>query len=129
MLGRKIAFTWGGSAINGVREKGIALAGEPVDLTSDESNGWRTLLEVNAPGDAGQNQVDVSISGVVKVDTLRAAWFGDRTKTATFTYPNGASISGEFFLASYNETGSYNDATTFEASLQSSGVVTYTPAA
>lgn len=124
MLGRTIEFKWDGATINGVREKGISIAGEPVDVTSDENNGWRTLLE-----EAGQNQIDISISGVVKVATLRAAWFaGARTKAVTLTYPGGAVLSGTFYLASYNETGPYNDATTFEASLQSSGPVTYTPA-
>ena len=38
-------------------------------------------------------------------------------------------MQGTFYLASYSETGTYNEATVFEAELQSSGVVTYTPAA
>lgn len=123
MLGRKIVLEWGDEEILGVREKGVSCAGEPVDLTSDEDNGWRTLLA----NEAGQNQIEISISGVVKSNALRADWFaGTRTKTATIRYPDGGEVSGTFFLASYNETGPYNDATTFEGTLQSSGEITYT---
>ena len=37
-------------------------------------------------------------------------------------------MAGDFFLNSLEETGPYNEAVTFTASLQSSGVFTYTPA-
>lgn len=124
-LGRSIALTWGGSAIGGVREKKPSLAGGPVDVSSDEDNGWRALLE-----EAAQNEVNLSLSGVTKSSSLRADWFaGTRTKAVVLTYPDGAVISGTFYLASYNETGSYNNATTFDCELQSTGVVVYTPAA
>ena len=43
-VGRKIIFTWGGQQIDGVREKSAALNGEPIDVTADESDGWRELL-------------------------------------------------------------------------------------
>lgn len=125
MLGRAIAFTWGGVAITGVREKGVSINGEPVDVTSGEDNGWRTLLT-----DPGENTVEISISGVTKSKTLKTDWFaGNRTKAVVITYPVGDAgvISGNFFLASYNETAPYKDATTFEATLQSTGIIAYTP--
>lgn len=122
--GKAIALAWGGASVGGVREKGIALNGEPVDITDDDSSGWRELLDV-----AGQNQVDLSISGLTKNDLLKQDWFaGDRTKPVTVTYPDGGVLAGTFYLASYTDTGPYNDATTFEAELQSTGAVTYTPA-
>jgi predicted secreted protein len=121
--GRDIQLTWGGEVIPGVREKSAALNGEAVDVSSDEDNGWRSLLAVSA-----ENQVDVGISGVTKNDRLKRDWFaGTRTKTVVITYPDGGVISGTFFLATYTDTGPYNDATTFEAELQSTGVVTYIP--
>ena len=126
--GRKIKFAWGGATptneIPGVREKSIALNGEAIDVTGDDSNGWREVLE-----EAAENQVDISISGVTRNDALKQDWFaGTRTKAVTITYPDGAVLAGTFFLATYTDTGPYNDATTFEAELQSSGAVTYTPA-
>lgn len=124
-VGRSIALTWAGAAVAGVREKKKSLSGAAVDVSSDEDNGWRELLEV-----AQQNEVNLSLSGVTKSDTLRSAWFdGSRTATATLTYPDGGVLSGTFYLASYNETGAYNNATTFDCELQSSGEVTYTPGA
>lgn len=121
-LGRKLLLEWGGEEIPGVREKGINRNGEPVDISSDDDAGWRALLD-----EAGQNQVDISVSGVTKSHQLAADWHaGDRMKTLEITDTvSGAVISGEFYLASYNETGTYNGAITFEASFQSSGVVSY----
>jgi predicted secreted protein len=126
-VGRKIKFKWGTAAplaeIPGVREKGVTLNGEAIDTTADDNNGWRELL-----ADAAQNQVDVSLSGVTKSHVLKADWFGGtRTKLAEIEYDDGAKIAGTFFLSNYAETGVYNDAATFEATLMSTGVVTYTP--
>ena len=45
----------------------------------------------------------------------------------TIEYPDGATLAGDFYLASVEETGAYNEAVTFSASLQSSGQWTYTP--
>lgn len=121
--GRDLELTWNAAAIGGVREKSITINGEPIDVTSDDDDGWRNLLTV-----AGQNQIDVSISGVTKSHALKADWFaGTRTRAVVITYPDGDTISGNFFLSAYTETGTYNDATTFEATLMSDGVITYTP--
>lgn len=122
-LGRKIILEWGGAEIPGVREKSIALNGEAINTSSDEDNGWQTLLE-----ESGEQNVEVSISGVTKSNALRADWFaGDRMKAAEITFPNGDIISGTFRMSSYTDTGPYNDAMTFETTLQSHGAVTYTP--
>lgn len=122
--GRSIAFLWGGVAIQGVREKGITRNGDPIDISSDDSLGWRELLDLSA-----EDQVDIKLSGVVKSEQLRKDWHaGARTKIVTITYPDNSVISGTFYLNNFGETGVYNDATTFEGSLQSTGAVTYTPA-
>jgi len=123
--GRRIKFRWGTppAEIPGVREKGVTLNGEAIDVSADDSNGWRELLT-----DPAEQQVDISLSGVTKVHTLKVDWFaGSRTKSAEIEYDDGAKISGTFYLSNYTETGVYNDAATFEATLQSSGVVTYAP--
>lgn len=121
--GRNLGFEWGGVSILGVREKGIALNGEPVDVTSDEDGGKRTLLDVSA-----EDQVDITVSGVTKDEILKENWFdGDRTKELEITFPNGSTLTGQFFLASYSETAPYNDAVTFEATFNSTGAFTFTP--
>jgi len=117
--GREIELTWGSNPIDGVREKGISLNGEPINVTSDEDDGKQTLLDISA-----EDSVTITISGVTKSSDLRHDWFsGSRTATATLTYPDGYSITGTFFLSTYEETGTYNDATTFTATLNSSGAV------
>jgi predicted secreted protein len=123
--GRKVKFRWGTppAEIPGVKEKGVTLNGEAIDISADDSNGWRELL-----ADPAQTQVDVSLSGVTKAHTLKVDWFaGNRTKYAEIEYDDGAKISGQFYLSNYTETGVYNDAATFEATLQSTGVIAYAP--
>lgn len=127
-VGRSIKFFWGDTIplpeIPGVREKGLELNGEPIDVTADDSNGWRELLAVPA-----ENQANISLSGVTKDHRLKTDWFaGTRTRLATLRYSDGTEISGSFYLATYNETAVYNDAAAFEATLQSTGPVTLTPA-
>lgn len=127
-VGRQCRFYFGGVSpadeIQGVREKGLECNGEPIDITADEDAGVRVLLDDTV----AVKSVNLSVSGVTKDTRLRAAWFaGELTQPIRLEYPGGGSISGTFFLASYTETEPYNEATTFQASLQSSGAVTYTP--
>jgi predicted secreted protein len=113
----------GRQEILGVREKGLTINGDPIDTSSDEDDGWRTLLE----DIAGETKVDLSISGVTKSRTLRQASLGStRSKIATFTWPNGDTLTATFFLSSYDEKMPYKDAVTFDAKFASSGVVTFT---
>jgi predicted secreted protein len=121
-VGRQDVFTWGGDTIEGVRSKGLAIAGEAIDLTSDDDDGWRKLDTI-----AGENSVTLSISGVTKDRRLIADWFnGDRTKEIEFVFAkSGGTITGDFFLSSLTETGEYNGAATFDAELQSTGQPAY----
>lgn len=134
-VGRQVNFFFGGNSpgdqIQGVREKGVECNGEPIDITSDENDGIRTLLSL-----AAQDEVNLTLSGVTKDTRLKAAWFArgadneasERMQHVTLQYPDGSQISGDFFMASYTEGENYKEATTFQTSLQSSGPVTFTPA-
>jgi TP901-1 family phage major tail protein len=125
-LGRTITLGWGTPpvAVEGLREKGIEMNGEPIDISSDDDAGWRRLLAV-----PGENQVNISLSGVSKNRVLQTDWFaGNRMKTAEITLDDNSKLEGSFFLASFSLTGTYNEAIVFEASLQSSGPIVYTPA-
>ena len=121
--GRKIRVRWKGEHILGVREKGVALAGEPVDITSDDDDGWRRLAHENG---AAQKNVDVSVSGITKQSVLKEDWIaGETDGELIIEYPTGHELSGTFVLVNYTDTGPYNDATKFEASFQNSGVVVF----
>lgn len=124
-IGRSVAFTWNSAAVNGVREKGVAANGAPINVGSDENSGWQTLLEA-----AGENSVTISLSGVTKSTALRDDWFaGTRTRAVSLAFPDGSTITGNFMIASYTENEPYNDASTFECELQSASAITCTPAA
>jgi len=134
-VGRTAKLYWGDESphplVAGVRELGFSIGGEAVDITNNDSAGWRTLLDA-----AGVNSVDIPISGVLVDDTLRAdaingATIGSglRMQNATFERADGSTLTGTFYLQGYSETGAHDGEITFEATLMSSGPVTYTPAA
>lgn len=121
--GRKIQITWNGETILGVRERSLKLQGDPVDVTSDDDDGWRRLADENG---AAQDNVDVTVGGVTKSSAFKDTWFSRvRTGTLEILYPTGHKISGTAVLVSYTDTGPYNNATTFEAQFQFSGPVTF----
>lgn len=122
--GRKVQFSWGGVYVGAAREKNLTINNNPVDVTADEDNGWRTLLE-----QPGERQVDITISGIMRNNLFKdAAINGPQRDTATILYPDGYVIEGTFTIASYTEGQPYNNAVTFTATLQSSGAdVTGTP--
>lgn len=122
-VGRAVVFTWNGSAVLGVREKDLTLNGAAINVTSDDNSGVQKLLAVSA-----EDSVEIKLTGVTKSDVLKADWFAsNRTRAVTLTYPNGAIISGVFFMSAYGEKSPYKDATTFDATLMSNGAITFTP--
>lgn len=124
--GRELLVKNGSTVLAGVRTKGAAINNEPIDITSDDDLGYRTMLS-----DAGTMSVDLSVEGVTKDAIFRtlAATGGTGLMLTgiTLEYPDGGILAGDFFLNSFEETGAYNEAMTFSASLQSSGAFTYTP--
>lgn len=125
--GRELVIKKNSVAIAGVQTKSVSVDGSPIDITSDDDSGWRTLME-----EPGMRAVDMSIEGVTKDAVLRAAIFDGTSlllTDVTLDYPNGDALSGNFYLANLEENGTHNDAVKFSGSLQSSGEITYTPAA
>ena len=124
--GRKFLIKKGSAVIASVRSKTVTINGEPVDVTNDDDDGYRRLLD-----DPATRSVDISVEGLMDEETLRAAAVGAGTLKLTdinVEWPDGATLTGDFFLTSVEETGSYNDAAQFSASFQSSGQWTYTAA-
>ena len=129
-VGRKLLIKKGGTAIAAVRTKGVAWAGEPIDVTTDDDAGFRTLLSDSE----GQEQIDLSVEGVMTDSILRDIALAPGTSKfltdITLEWlDTGETISGDFKLNSYEESAPYNEAMTFTASLQSSGQWVYTPSA
>lgn len=117
-VGRTLTLTYGGAVIAGARTKTITINGTPVDITSDDDSGYRTLLEAS-----GEKQIDMSVEGLAKDDVLVEALANNGTliAEAVLTLPSGATITGDFRLNSVELGAPYNDAVTFTAELQSTG--------
>ena len=133
IIGRNVVLTWNGSAVAGGKPTGMTINNTAVDVTTNDSGGWRTLL-----AESGQQNVDLTISGILVDSTLMAASIsGDTTAPTLFTFPkeldgdttSGPVIGGTFKMVSF-ATGEETEAgVTFDASFQSSGEVTFTAGA
>jgi predicted secreted protein len=117
----------------GVREKTISWAGEVIDVTSGEDNGIRRLID-DAGADAyGQQQLTISVSGLLKNFTTLRLIALNNTLTGvmddiTYEFANGDVISGDVLMSSYEEGAPYNGATTFSATFEFTGQWVYTVA-
>jgi len=119
--GRTILVRQGGQVIAGIRTKTLTFEGEPIDVTSDENDGWRTLLSVY-----GTRGLTASVEGVVKSHQLKIAALSQAVMSElTFTWPDGFEVVGDFALSNYTETGAYDDAATFSCEFRSSGELAY----
>lgn len=126
MLGRQLVLTVAGQSIAGSQTKGLSCNNEPVDVTDDDSSGWRELMAL-----PGLKTVELPISGVLKNLELMQSFFnaagGSQMFAVSCTYADGSIAAGNFFLASFSETGESNGAKTFDSTWQSSGAITFTP--
>lgn len=126
--GRDLLVSVGGEVIAGAQENGISLDGSPVDITSKSDGGFRTLADF-----AGVKSIDISVSGVWVDKVFRDLAILETASLlitdASIAFADGGSLTGDFYIASYEETGTHDDAVKFTASLQSSGEWAYVTAA
>ena len=115
----------------GINSKSMAVAKEPIDITTDDDNGYRTLLDVS-----GTKTLDISFSGVTKDVLLRGLILTEQSQLLTditLEFPKtgaqattGDVISGSFYFNGLSETGGGSDgAIEFDGTFQSSGEWTY----
>jgi len=130
-VGRKLFIKKNDVNLIGVRSATISWSAGSINLTSGEDNGIRLL-----DADSAEQQIDVSGEGIIKDAVLRAlALSGGSTMLTDITieFPilnpantTKAELSGDFKLASFEESAPYNDAITFSFTLESSGPWVYT---
>lgn len=132
-IGRTLLLKKGGTKLAGLRTKSWSFNGEPIDKTNDDDAGFRSLLS-----DAGTKSLDISFDGIAEDELIQDLVLSGGSlmlTDITLEWPlrsgdtTPASLSGNFFLTSFEESGAYNDAVTFSGSLQSSEGWTYTAAA
>jgi len=116
--------------IAGVRVVGMTWAGQPIDVTDQGDDGITTYLG----SEFANETLEISVEGVEDGDVLADLAFGTTSSARhltdiTIDRPNGDTVSGTFIMTNYAETGNYQEATTFTASLVRSGIHTLTPGA
>ena len=124
----KLDLTGGGAftTIAGLRATRISFNAETIDVTSLESQGgWRELL-----GGAGVRSAAVSGSGVFvdsnTDDRARQIFFSGTVEVFQVIIPDFGIVEGPFQITSIEYAGTYNGEATYELSLASAGVLTFT---
>ncbi len=114
------------ATIAGLRATRISFNAETVDVTSLESQGgWRELLS-----GGGVRSASVSGSGVFvdanTDDRARQIFFGGTVEVFQVIIPDFGIVEGPFQITAIEYAGSYNGEATYELSLASAGVLTFT---
>ena len=115
----------------GTRSKSLTINNEVIDVTTPDCTTpggvlWRKTLD-------GLKSVSVSFSGVFQDEAAEAA-FNTVANSATprtdfqIILPNFGTYEGEFVITAPSYSGEYTDAVMFDASLESSGPITFTAA-
>lgn len=127
--GRDFVIKKGGTKIASVRQKSVTWNGELIDTTNDDDDAATTYLADEFAG----TSLELSVEGLTDSDVLSdIAYATDHASKhlddITVERSNGDTISGDFILTSYVETGEYKDAVKFTATLVRSGIHTWTAA-
>jgi predicted secreted protein len=127
--GRDFVVKKNSTAIASVRTKSFNWQGQTIDVTTDDEDGVTTFLDDKF----ASTTLEISVSGLTDADVLfdLAISTTDSDKflsDITLERANGDEISGNWVLTGYSETGEYQGATTFEATLVRNGAHTFTAA-
>jgi len=121
IVGRQVLMTVGGQTILGVQSKGGEHTNTKLDVSDDQANGWVTSLAI-----AGEKGVAHPISGVLKnLELLKAYYDASQAFEIVFTFPDGSTETGDFYMETFTVTGQYKELFTFDASFTSTGAVTF----
>ena len=123
--GRDLVVKVGSAVVAMVRNVGETSTFEPTDITSDDDDGYRTF------GDwTGTASKDLTLDGVW--ENANALQLLVRSPSASklltnVTIEDGEFVvAGDFFLQSFERSGSHDGEVTYTATLQSSGAWTET---
>lgn len=116
------------TTVGGARTTSLAIAGELVNIADKDSAGWRELL-----ADAGEKSVSVGAAGVFK-DTVSEATMRTNAMEQTIDnyeilFESGDKFEGAFQILNLEFTGEHLGARMYTFTLESSGEISYTPAA
>lgn len=108
----------GGEAVTiaAVQGRTINRTKEPVNVSNDDSDGWRKLL-----AKPGTRAIDLSIEGVATENNfaLVTKWYADTFAEITLEDADGNTETGSFFLGNLQHSGAHDGHVAFTAELQS----------
>lgn len=125
-VGRELKFSWDSTTLAGVRTRGVTMNNDLIDVTSDDSNGWQTLLAI-----PGVKSVEITIGGITENEVLINEFFkanptGEALQaTLPTSLSNAGNYSGTFMVSSLETSGEHSGELEFTATFMSSGPVTY----
>jgi TP901-1 family phage major tail protein len=122
--GRALTLDWDSVTLVGVRTKGYTITNDYVDVTTDDDDGWRTLL-----ADPGLRAVEVTAEGISSDQVLIAEMMKANItgEPLTIQLPTTTgTLAGTFLVSSFEQTGEHDGAVEFSATFMSTGAVTYT---
>lgn len=125
--GRNLKIDYNTTTLVGVRTKGYTVTNDYVDVTTDDDNGWRTLLAT-----PGLRSIESTVSGISSDQILLAAIMAANVASATIDIQlptTTGKLSGSFLVSSFEGTGEHDGAAEFSATFMSTGVITYTAGA
>jgi predicted secreted protein len=118
ILGRKVTVTVGTDVIATARTTSLAINNEAVNITSAGDDGIRRIM-----AEAGEKSIEITLDGLYTDSSLMdVALNGTLIQDVILDYDT-YTLTGDFFLSSYNEGQPYNEAVTFSATLMSTGAV------
>lgn len=108
--------------VAGLRTTQLAIAGDPVVITSKDSGGWRELLS-----GAGARSVSVSAAGIF-LGSAAEAQVRDNAMAGTLddyelSFEDGEKLRGRFLVQRLDYSGDFNGERNYTLQLESSGPV------
>lgn len=122
--GRALTIKWDSVTLVGIRTRGYTVTNDYVDVTTDDDNGWRTLLAT-----PGMRSIEVTVGGISSDQVLLAEVMKSNITGEPLTVElptTTGTLAGNFLCSSFEQTGEHDGAVEFSATFMSSGIVTYT---
>lgn len=128
--GRQLTFDWSTTELAGVRSRSVSISNDYVDVTTDDEDGWRTLL-----ADPATRSVEVTLGGVTKDEVLLADIMAANIASDTLdaNLPSSLAVpgtlSGSYLISSFEQSGNHDGSVDFSVTFMSTGPITYTASA
>jgi TP901-1 family phage major tail protein len=110
------------ATVAGMRTTQMSINGEPVNVTSKDSGGWRELLS-----GAGIRSVSVSASGIftgsASENRVKGNALAGLLDDYELSFESGERMRGRFLVSRLDYSGDYNGERNYALSLESSGEV------